>query len=65
MKATCPNDPEHKRFEVSAHVVQDWIVDSCGNFVEEMNACTAIIHSPDENDIWTCHDCGTEAIVED
>lgn len=33
MKATCPNNPDHKSFVTVAHVTQDWIADE---FIREL-----------------------------
>lgn len=48
-------------FEVTAHVTQDWKIDSCGNFLECLNDCVEVTHSPDDDDMWTCANCGFSA----
>ena len=53
-KCPCCN---HDRFYVSPHVVQDWIVDGHGNWLETVEDCTEVIHKPDSDDIWTCVGC--------
>ena len=63
MKATCPNNPEHKRFYTSAHEVHDWIVDETGEFLED-NGCTDVAHKPDPGNVWVCVVCEAEAKVE-
>ena len=45
-------------FVVSAHVVQEWIVDKNGSFVEVINDCTDVTHKPDNEDVWACRKCG-------
>lgn len=60
-KAVCPNNPEHKKFYASAHVVQSWKVDEYGNYLETVNECDQVTHSPGHEDIWTCAECGAEA----
>ncbi len=62
LKAVCPKNPDHKRFGVTAHVTQDWIVDEDGFFEECTCDCTEVTHEPNEEDIWTCAECGAEAI---
>jgi ribosomal protein S27E len=65
MKLICPNDKAHKRFCVTAHVTEDWIVDEQGDFLETDCDCglTQVIHRPDAQDYYTCAECGTEAII--
>ena len=59
-RAVCPNNPTHKKFHASAHVVQDWVVDEHGNFTKTLNECDQVLHFPDSEDIWTCDECGAE-----
>ena len=62
----CPKDKTHDRFIATAHVTQDWIVDGEGNFVElSTKSDCQVLHEPDEEDIWTCAACGTEAIEQE
>lgn len=49
-----------KRFYVTAHVTQDWIVDEYGDFIEVIEDCVEVTHFPDDMDFWTCADCGHE-----
>lgn len=63
MKLTCPKDPEHNRFEVSAHVAQTWLVDENCDYVEVADDCIETIHRPDAGDYYVCAECGTEAKV--
>ena len=63
MKATCPNDPEHKQFVTTAHVTEEWIVDEHGEWVRTLQSLETA-HGPDSGNIWTCFLCGTEAKVE-
>lgn len=48
----------NNRFYVTAHVTQDWIVDENENFVECTNECGEVVHRPDNDDLWTCTECG-------
>lgn len=52
----CGNDT----FFADAHVVQTWVVDSGGHFLEVAEDCSEVTHEPDEDDIWTCQRCGKE-----
>lgn len=52
-------------FIVSAHVVQDWKVDSEGNFIEVIDDCSEVTHSPDNDDVWSCANCGYNASGKD
>ena len=56
MKKKCPKCGAES-FCVSAHVVQDWIVDSNGTFMQEADSCVEVTHYPDDEDIWTCAKC--------
>lgn len=62
MKAICPNNPKHKSFKTTAHVVQTWLVDEEGVFIEEAST-DEVTHPPHEDNIWTCYECGAEAKV--
>ena len=48
-------------FYVSAHIVQDWEVNECGDFVEVVDECVEVIHQPNDDDIWYCANCYYEA----
>jgi hypothetical protein len=63
MNITCPKNKDHTRFSVTAHVVQEWIVDKDGDFVEVLKDCLEVTHRPDKEDRFVCTACGTEAIV--
>lgn len=56
----CPNCGG-TNFEVTAHVTQDWLVGSNGDFIMEINSCTEVTHTPDDDDIWVCAMCGYDA----
>lgn len=62
-KVICPKNPRHKRFSVTAHVVQTWQVDGNGDFVKHLNEYLEVTH-PDAEDCYTCMTCGTKAKVE-
>jgi hypothetical protein len=63
MKARCPNDPTHITFETVAHVMQLWMVNEDGEHVETLNDCCQVSFSPDPGNMWTCTECGAEAVV--
>lgn len=50
-----------RNFIVSAHVVQGWRVDAGGDYLETTEECIEVTHSPDDEDIWVCDDCGFDA----
>lgn len=54
-----------KKFLITAHVTQDWKVDENENFIECTNECAEITHSPTDDDLWICSDCGNEAVGKD
>lgn len=60
-KMVCQNGC-NASFYTTAHVVQDWEVDSKGNFIKSINDCSEVAHKPDINNIWTCSKCGGEGI---
>lgn len=60
--AICPNNKDHKKFSVSAHVSQEWKVNSEGEFIEVITT-NDVIYAPDQNDYWLCWECGAEAKV--
>jgi hypothetical protein len=63
MKATCPKDPEHKEFYATAHVAEEWIVDETGQFLDHADLPGEVTHAPGPDDVWTCKECGAEAVV--
>lgn len=57
MKATCKNNCEKKLFVTTAHVVEEWVVDAKGNWVETVETLETA-HGPDAGNTWTCYECG-------
>lgn len=55
----CPNHCE-ALLVTTAHVAQTWKVDATGNFVDEVST-DDIDAGPDNDNIWTCEECGAEA----
>lgn len=51
-----------KEFITVAHVAQDWKVDEFGNFIKEMET-TETVAGPDDDNIWTCANCGAEGVI--
>lgn len=62
MKVVCPNNKNHKRFTVTAHVTERWLVDEEGLIVEIVPADTEVIHRPDADDLFECVDCDATAV---
>lgn len=52
----CGNDT----FITTAHVTQDWVVDSYGNFIKCLNDAVEVTHEPDPDNTWQCTKCGKE-----
>lgn len=50
-----------EEFIVTQHVAQTIIVDSNEQFVEEVSSCDGITHKADDDDLWTCNECGYNA----
>jgi hypothetical protein len=77
LHAICPNDPapeaarnpasdqraDHKTFRTVASVLEDWVVDPEGNWLETLSSLD-VVHEPDPGNIWECLTCGAEAKVE-
>ena len=57
---TCPKCG-NKKFVVTAHVTQSWIVDENGNYIKTLQECEEITHNPDDDDVWACNECGYDA----
>lgn len=55
-----PYDPDHRRFTTTAHVVQSWVVDESGAFLEEVGT-DEVTHPPSPDSLWTCRTCGAPA----
>lgn len=49
-------------FYVSAHIVQGWKVNSHGTFLETIDECSEVTHTPNNDDLWTCANCGFQAL---
>lgn len=63
MKATCPTSIYHEEFTTVATVLEEWVVDESGRFMESLGEIETI-NEPDAENVWTCNTCGEEAIVE-
>lgn len=62
MKVVCPNNKSHKRFTVTAHVTERWLVDEGGLVVEIVPGESEVIHRPDADDLFECVDCDCDAV---
>ena len=58
-KMICPNGC-NSTFLTTAHVMQEWEGDACGNFQKVVSDCLQVTHNPDFCNIWQCSKCGTE-----
>ena len=47
-----------KEFFVKAHVTQEWLVDSDGEYLKTITECDEVTHFPKNDDMWQCADCG-------
>lgn len=52
-------------FIATAHVTQDWRIDTNGDFQECVSECVEVTHEPDQEDILTCTNCGYDASGEE
>lgn len=63
MRVVCSKNIEHDEFLTVAHVMQDWKVDSEGNFLEVYDDCVEVTNNPDIDNDWQCAICGANAIT--
>jgi predicted nucleic-acid-binding Zn-ribbon protein len=49
-----------EKFYVTAHVVEGWLVDADGEYLRTTETCVEVTHYPDNEDLWTCFECGYE-----
>lgn len=63
MKVTCPKNKNHKRFTTVAHVMEEWLVNEHGEFID-VRETLQVDHGPDAGNVWVCDVCGAEAKVE-
>lgn len=63
MQITCPKNPEHKKFLATATQLQNWVIDTDGDFIEDLG-CATVLEGPDKDNGFTCQICGAEAEVE-
>lgn len=61
-KHICPNCG-CKEFTTVAHISQDWKVDESGNFIAVQESYLETVAHPDDDNIWTCVNCGAEAEI--
>lgn len=64
MAAKCPNGCQWSEFIVTAHITQIWKVNEEGDFLKVIKECEEVTHFSDKQDVWTCVECGAEAIHE-
>ena len=64
VKATCPNGCERKEFYTVAHVMEEWLVDEHGEYIET-HCGIQTSKKPDPDNTWCCAECGAEAHVEE
>jgi len=62
MFARCPENPKHDRFVTVAHIVEEWVVDEGGNWIETLGSIETSV-PPDSGNVWVCHICGETAEV--
>ena len=43
-----------KKFAVTAHVAQLWLVDDNGSYLATLTECEEVTHGPDDDDMWAC-----------
>ena len=50
-------------FYTTAHVMEEWLVDEHGNFIETSSNCLEVDTDPDDDNIWTCARCGADGVI--
>jgi hypothetical protein len=70
MTAKCPKDANHRKFKTMAVVMETWVVDENGNYIETarhdakcMCGPMEVVFGPLAGNKWTCAECATEAKV--
>ena len=65
MKATCPKNKKHKKFITTVHIVQEWVVDEHGNFIEKEDGgeCLDVVKDVSPDNDWHCKICGAKANI--
>lgn len=48
----------HNRFIAPAVIMQDWMLDECGDFIKVTDECTDVYTYPNKADKWECAECG-------
>ena len=61
--ASCENASyDSSQFYTTAHVVESWLVDAEGNFIES-DEIIETVHKPNFENRWTCSHCGKDAVL--
>ena len=63
-KRVCPSCPDNETFITSAHIVEYWLVDSEGNWIETVGPGD-VAASPSHGNIWECATCGNDETMEE
>ena len=61
-KHICPQCGAHE-FYTTAHVTQEWLVDSHGGFIAVSTDAIEVDADPDDDNIWTCARCGADGVI--
>lgn len=66
VRAVCPNGCADGHFFTTAHVVEEWIVDAEGNFVDGTSPDYVDVAAyPSPENFWSCRHCGAQAQFEE
>ena len=52
-----------KQFYTTAHIMQEWLVDENGNFIQTVEDCLEVTADADDENYWCCANCGAEAVI--
>lgn len=63
IEAECPKCLSYE-FITTAHVQEEWLVDSNGKYIENYEH-VHVLRPPDPGNIWYCAKCHTEAVVKE
>ena len=64
MYIRCPNNPDHKEFAISAHIVQLWKVDQRGDYLDVLEDCLDVSCYPDfRGNTVECVECEEAAEI--
>lgn len=63
MQLTCPKGCAKQEFCVLTKVLQTWLCDNKGEFIDVVEDVTDVLQYPNSYSEWYCADCGSDAVA--